>query len=79
MKFWPTIPPLPKPEQRVIEANGLMNRDWYLWHLRMDVAVRELTSIGLADLADVDLTVAPTDGQQLSYIDADGTWQPDTA
>jgi len=79
MKDWPTLPPLPKPEQRLIEPNGAMNRDWYLWHLRADTVLRELVEIGLADLADVDLTTPPTDGQQLTFIDADSSWQADAS
>lgn len=78
-KFWPTLPPLPQPGQRVIEANGLMNRDWYLWHLRADTVLRELVQVGLADLADVDLTVAPADTEQLTFVSADSAWKAGAA
>jgi hypothetical protein len=45
------LPPLPPPLQPVIEANGRMNREWYLYFQRLDQHLREaeqrLTAGGL--------------------------------
>jgi hypothetical protein len=36
------LSPLPPPGQRVLEANGTMNRDWYLYLQRLDQHIREV-------------------------------------
>jgi hypothetical protein len=36
------IPPMPPPQQRIVEANGTPNRDWYLYQKRVDEHIREM-------------------------------------
>ena len=36
------LSPIPPTQQRVVEANGMMNRDWYLYFQRLDQHVREI-------------------------------------
>lgn len=78
MRNWPTLPPLPNSTVPIMRADGGMDVNWYRYFLAADPIIRALTELTLNDLADVDAD-SPADGEQLSYIDADGTWQPDTA
>lgn len=36
------LPPIPPPQQRVLEANGTMNRDWYSYFKKLDAHIREV-------------------------------------
>lgn len=36
------LPPLPPAAQPLLEQNGRMNRDWYLYFQRLDQHVREI-------------------------------------
>lgn len=36
------LSPIPPIQQRVFEANGTMNRDWYLYLQRLDQHIREI-------------------------------------
>lgn len=44
------LPPIPPAQQPLIEANGRINRDWYLYFQRLDQHLREaearITSLG---------------------------------
>jgi hypothetical protein len=36
------LTPIPPTTQRLLEGNGTMNRDWYLYFQRLDQHIREI-------------------------------------
>lgn len=78
MRDWPTLPALPRPEAPFVDDTGRVTRDWYRYLTVLDAIVRAVPPLALNDLADVDAS-APTDGQQLTWVDADAAWKPGTA
>lgn len=75
MRDWPNLPPIPTPGARLVELNGLMNVEWYRYFAALDPVIRALPTLALNDLADVDAET-PADTEVLTFVDADGTWQP---
>lgn len=75
MKDWNKIQPLPKPEHPVLTPRGLMDPQWYAYFKSRDSITSAVPVLTLNDLADVEAD-APADGDVLTWVDADGTWQP---
>lgn len=57
--------PIPPHDVAVVNADGTMTVDWYLY----------FRSLSIAGLADVSKT-APTNGQVLLFTSATGLWTP---
>lgn len=75
MRDWPRLVPMPKPEQPIVQPDGLIDRDWYAFFRSLNTIVAAVPDLELNDLANVDAD-APADTDVLTWVDADGTWQP---
>lgn len=64
---------LPEPFGPMLNPDGTPTREWYAFF-------QSLHRIKLGDLTNVDLvTVAPLNGEQLTYNSATQKWKPGTA
>ena len=79
MKTWRALPPLPMPNSVWFDRSGQPTPEAYRYLAALDRMLREVRGLSLNDLADLDLSTPPTDGQQLTYVEADEAWKPGTA
>ena len=75
-RTWPSLLPLPSTNVALIDpVNGRMTKDCYRYFASLDRIMRDIPTLSLNDLANVDAG-SPSNGDVLTFVTANNTWEP---